>query len=229
MIEIKATGDTTLHTAGKYCEEDILVKVPHTEVSEEQEDYIEIANQFSFNNLNLFKNKNLVFNAKCVINFASSFYASTQNTKVESIELNSPNELTYVSGLFYAPGYDYTMKSITLNINPSKCTNIGSMFYGLQALERIDGTPLDFSSATGFSRTFDKCYKLEEIRFAENCIKVSLSLSDSPLLSDETIQSIINGLATVETAQTLTLHADVKAKLTETQLTAITSKNWTLA
>lgn len=28
MITIQATGDTTLHTAGKYCEEDILVKVP---------------------------------------------------------------------------------------------------------------------------------------------------------------------------------------------------------
>lgn len=28
MIEITATGDTTLHTAGKYCPEDILVKVP---------------------------------------------------------------------------------------------------------------------------------------------------------------------------------------------------------
>lgn len=28
MITINATGDTTLHTAGKYCSEDILVKVP---------------------------------------------------------------------------------------------------------------------------------------------------------------------------------------------------------
>lgn len=28
MITIQATGDTTLRTAGKYCEEDILVKVP---------------------------------------------------------------------------------------------------------------------------------------------------------------------------------------------------------
>jgi hypothetical protein len=28
MIVITATGDTTLHTAGKYCPEDILVKVP---------------------------------------------------------------------------------------------------------------------------------------------------------------------------------------------------------
>lgn len=31
MIEIKATGDTTIHTAGKYCEEDILVIVPSLE------------------------------------------------------------------------------------------------------------------------------------------------------------------------------------------------------
>lgn len=28
MIKINATGDTTLHTKGKYCEDDILVKVP---------------------------------------------------------------------------------------------------------------------------------------------------------------------------------------------------------
>jgi hypothetical protein len=28
MITIKATGDTTIYTAGKYCEEDILVQVP---------------------------------------------------------------------------------------------------------------------------------------------------------------------------------------------------------
>lgn len=30
MITIKATGDTTIHTAGKYCSEDILVKVPQS-------------------------------------------------------------------------------------------------------------------------------------------------------------------------------------------------------
>lgn len=28
MITINATGDTTIHTANKYCPEDILVKVP---------------------------------------------------------------------------------------------------------------------------------------------------------------------------------------------------------
>lgn len=31
MITINATGDTTIRTAGKYCEEDILIKVPESE------------------------------------------------------------------------------------------------------------------------------------------------------------------------------------------------------
>lgn len=36
MITIKATGDTTIHTAGKYCPEDILVKVPEASSGVEQ-------------------------------------------------------------------------------------------------------------------------------------------------------------------------------------------------
>jgi hypothetical protein len=70
--------------------------------------------------------------------------------------------------------------------------------------------------------------KIKEIRFVPNCIKLSIGIN-SYVLSDESIQSIIDGLATVETAQTLTLHADVKEKLTEEQLATITSKNWNLA
>lgn len=65
---------------------------------------------------------------------------------------------------------------------------------------------------------------------------ISFSISiPAPKLTDGTdgtfnsIQSIIDGLATVETAQTLKLHADVKAKLTDDQLATITSKNWNLA
>ena len=34
---------------------------------------------------------------------------------------------------------------------------------------------------------------------------------------------------TGQTSQTLKFHADVKAKLTEEQITTITGKNWTLA
>ena len=67
------------------------------------------------------------------------------------------------------------------------------------------------------------------IKFVEKSIKASIAFAQSSLLSDESIQSIIDGLATVETAQTLTLHADVKAKLTDEQIAQITIKNWSLA
>ena len=37
MIEINATSDTVLRTAGKYCKEDILIKVPKAEEPQLQE------------------------------------------------------------------------------------------------------------------------------------------------------------------------------------------------
>lgn len=50
------------------------------------------------------------------------------------------------------------------------------------------------------------------------------------LLDDETIQSIIDALVdlTGATAQTLTLHATTRAKLTSAQVEAIQAKNWNL-
>jgi hypothetical protein len=48
------------------------------------------------------------------------------------------------------------------------------------------------------------------------------------LLSTDTIQSIVDGLATVEEQKTLKLHTDVVVKLTEEQLTTIANKNWTV-
>jgi hypothetical protein len=59
-------------------------------------------------------------------------------------------------------------------------------------------------------------------------IKDSVSIK-SPVLSDESIQSIVDGLAPITNTKTLTLHADVKAKLTNEQLTTITNKKWSVA
>lgn len=90
-------------------------------------------------------------------------------------------------------------------------------------------TIIDASNCTSFGNYGLDCPKLETIRFVENTIKYTLSMPSASLLSDESIQSIIDGLATVETAQTLKLNNNVIAKLTETQLATITGKNWTLA
>jgi hypothetical protein len=46
----------------------------------------------------------------------------------------------------------------------------------------------------------NNCPKLENISFIPNSIKISISIAESPLLTAESVQSIINGLAAVETA-----------------------------
>ena len=109
-----------------------------------------------------------------------------------------------------------------------KVTYGNSAFSGDSKLITINGV-FDFTNTVNINGMFDECRALENIKFKENTIKLSLGLRSSGLLSDASIQSIIDGLATVETTQTLALHADVKAKLTDTQLATITGKNWTVA
>ena len=93
-------------------------------------------------------------------------------------------------------------------------------------------SPLDFSktsSADKLNSVFRDCKALVTVSFVENSIPFSLSFAHSPLLSDESIQSIIDGLATVESSQTLTFHADVYNKLTDEQKQTIARKNWRVA
>jgi len=107
------------------------------------------------------------------------------------------------------------------------------MFHSCERLKRVLGE-LDFSAVINvayMNSVFGYCEQLTDIAFKQGCLKYSISFPQSPLLSDASIQSIIDGLADLigQTAQTLTFHADVKAKLTEAQIATITSKNWTLA
>ena len=109
-------------------------------------------------------------------------------------------------------------------INTSASTDIRLMFSG-SAIETIE-EPLDISKVTNTTNTF-ACDNLREIRFVSETIKISLDFSRCAKLSAQSIQSIIDGLATVTTAQTLTLNSAII--LTDAQKASITAKGWTLA
>lgn len=138
-------------------------------------------------------------------------------------------------------------------VDASHFYNLTSFVEGCTALESVD---LDFSSVNNYLATFRGCTNLKSIKTLDftnvvnntylnnmfvNCtaledveivaesIKVNISFINSSLLTDTSIQNIIDGLATVSTQRTLTLHADVKAKLTDEQKNTITTKNWKLA
>ena len=147
------------------------------------------------------------------------------NNGVKKVILNMPDGCQYMASTFTQAK---KLEEIVLNFSTKNIKAYTRAFSGCTALKKINGV-LDFSFATDVRNMFENCNSLEEMRFEPNTLSLSISLANSSLLTSESIQSVIDGLATVTTAQTLTLHADVKAKLTQTQLDTITGKNWNLA
>ena len=170
------------------------------------------------------ENYDLVLHLKKAVNAQYGFYESN----VKSV--------TLIAEQAGAAMFDFCFRNCTnLQVVDMKdyqatITSIGYAFYYSQKLKSIYGA-LDISRCSSANGTFDQCTLLEDIEFAPNTTKVSISFSRSPLLTDKSIQSIIDGLAdlTGSTAKTLTLHASVGANLTDAQKAVISAKNWTLA
>lgn len=104
-------------------------------------------------------------------------------------------------------------------------TTMISFCNGAKQLVSLNGI-FDMSQCTNANGFFPDSQALREVRFKENTIGVNLSAAWVPNLSAESVQSIIDGLATVETAKTLTFNS--KIALTDTQKNTISSKGWTL-
>lgn len=192
----------------------------------------------TFTSLNMFGTSEAVLNfdrfGTGLFNLFNIQNEEYRNTVVEHLTINCPALITTIQQMLFCqyPYTDEILKRLTLNFDTHKCVNYLNAFTQLRALEIIDGTPFDFSSVTSASNTnaFPNCVSLKEVRFVPNSIKVSIKFANSNLLSTDTIQSIIDGLAdlTGGTAQALTLHSTVGNKLTDTQKATITAKNWTL-
>lgn len=257
------------------------------------EEYLRYAKTVQFNSLNDFGKAEVELNLdKCttLLNLCSITSAENRNNTIEHLTINCANP-TFMNSMLNC-GYqvrDEKLKRLTLNMNTSNVTNFSNAFNCLTALEEIDGTPLDLSSATTVNNMFNYNNALKKIRFVEKSIPISISFSYVPSISDETIQSIIDGLLDlseyylvgteidvnifeytdseiplsnvtkvsidtnctmsdgasvynvtsdgyvlsaykkVSNPQRLSLHADIKTKLTDEQKTTITDKGWILA
>lgn len=192
----------------------------------------------TFTSLNMFGKSEVVLNFDNMSSLMNLFNISNEenrNTVVEHLTINCPNLITTIQQMLYCqyPYSDVTLKRLTFNADTQKCTNFKNAFVHVRALEVIDGKPLDCSSVTaaGNANAFPNCVSLKEVRFVANSIKISISFANCSNLSNDTIQSIIDGLAdlTGGTAQTLDLHSDLIPKLTEEQVTQIYNKNWRVA
>lgn len=123
----------------------------------------------------------------------------------------------------------------------SKVTRIGMCFRLCSALQSLNLTSWDASKVTSTSIMFASCtalttivgpYTLSEV--TANGIKalaglsVSIGFGSSKNLNTASAVAVMNGLATVSTAQTLTFAKEVYAQLTDEQLQIATNKGWTV-
>lgn len=191
------------------------------------EDYARYASAISFVDDNL-PNK-VILNLDKATKLDNMFIDCSN---LEEITINCPNKITSMGRFIYASKYYDKIKKVVFNVDTSETTNMSQCFYMLLGNKDVEIIgELDFTSATNVNGMFYLSFGLKEVRFKKETLKISLSMDACSSLSDTSIQSIIDGLAdlTGSTAQTLTLHATVKAKLTDDQIAQITSKNWTLA
>ena len=122
----------------------------------------------------------------------------------------------YARGLKYLKGIDI-----------SKLISARGLFMACNLLETIE-MPFDMSTKVAYhiEHMFLDCSSLVNVGFVAETIIGSISFAASLLLSAESIQSIIDGLATVSAAQTLTFNPSIV--LTDEQKATINSKGWTL-
>ena len=166
-------------------------------------------------------------------------------------------DLSNVTTLNYKFSEMPNLKRIDNYLNTENCTNFSSAFSNCKILEYIKG--INTSKATRFSATFNGCdilkkieepfdllsmtsqivgftwlYALEYIRFESESIPCSIVFGQCKNLTAESIQSIIDGLATLAegaAAQTLTLSKNLPLTAEQKQAitTAVNNKGWTLA
>lgn len=161
-------------------------------------------------------------------NISNTFYGCSSLEEVSLI--NIPERAIDCSSLFSLAPNIIPDKIKKITFSPKlKVTRITLGFNGRYSLQTIVGE-LDFSECESNQQInpFNGCTSLIEVRFTPESIKQNLSFTQSSQLSDESIQSILDGLANVTETRTLTLHSEVYAKLTEEQKQSATDKGWTI-
>lgn len=162
-------------------------------------------------------------------NFSNSFYGCSCIEELNFINL--PDYAIVADSMFSLAPNIIPDKLKTVSFSPKfNLSNATLLFNARNSLEEVIGE-LDFSGITAVnlqSNPFNGCTSLKEVRFTKESIKYNLSFTQSSQLSDESIQSILDGLATVSSTQTLAFNSAVYAKLTEEQKQSATDKGWTI-
>ena len=224
LIEVESGKSKRLKTANKVCKDDIVVTgvgggnsqssdlFPYVRYVDFTADLQEVKDDIT---LHLERAPSL-----------TGLFAMTPTINAPKVTIYINEQCTSFQQTFMGSGRQEGLKTVEIIGNTSKVKSFNRAFYWRITLENIN-CEFDFSSATDVGSMFAYSSALKEVRFKANTLSLSISFAQSPNLIPESIQSIFDGLATVYTAQTLTLHQDLK--ILQSQVDSANAKGWTVA
>lgn len=169
------------------------------------------------------------------------------NTALEEAYMGDMVSTPSVENMFYGCT---ALKTVSIG-KLTKCKTFKSVFYNCSALERI--SYLDTSNATNVSNLFDGCTNLTDVPLLDcsklttatsglfnRCksltnlggftnLKYSLVLTDSDLITRESMINIFNTIANVTASRSIEISQTVYNRLTADDIAIAINKGWTVS
>ena len=149
---------------------------------------------------------------------------------VETVDLSNLNILGCgATGSFYdlCRSMGKLKSLVSKNANVSNLTGLATFLYECPELVDLDLESWDISNVTAQGSFAGKSFKLTNFKSFKN-INCDMNFSWFPLLTVESLMSIINALKTTTTTKKLTLGSTNLAKLTSAQIKIAADKGWTV-
>ena len=157
-------------------------------------------------------------------NMERIFQDTPKLTKLDISTWKLPATVKSMISMFYKCGLNNM--DFLKNWDISNITKMDNLFGFCPNLKSLDLSSWDVGNVISFGGFCSFCDVLEDFKAPKN-IKASIKF-DYSKLNYESLMSIINNLAPVETTQTLTLGSDLLNKLSAEDIAIATQKGWTV-
>lgn len=157
-------------------------------------------------------------------NVERMFQDTPKLTKLDISTWKLPEAVNSMVSMFYSCGVDNL--DCLKNWDVSNIKKMDNMIYSCKNLKSLDLSSWDVGNVISFGNFCSFCDVLEDFKAPKN-IKTSIRC-DYTKLNYESLMSIINNLAPVETTQTLTIGSALLNKLSAEDIAIATQKGWTV-
>ena len=164
-------------------------------------------------------------NTSSITSMGDMFYNCSKITSLDLSDWDTTN-VTNMTNMFRGCS-SLTALNVS-NFNTTNVTTMNSMFSNCKSLTELDLSSWDMSNVIDITQMFYDCPSLTHLQAPQNISTRTgtLDVSDSPLLTHESLMSIINNLAVVSKKQSFKLGPTNFAKLTDEEIAIGTQKGW---